>query len=90
MNLTRITRRFFNNPIKLRKLKETKPESYLKTQTDTNPHIKEEIFDEIELITFNKQEYVRGLREDEKPMPISPAFGPISMDGKRYYFNVVL
>jgi hypothetical protein len=56
-------------------IKKITPESFIKT----TPIQKEsKIHDvEIKIEKFDKKTYVRGLAEDEKPIPISPKLGPI-------------
>lgn len=56
-------------------IKKTTPESFIKTipiqkeQKITDFEIKVEVFD--------KKNYVRGLGEEEKPIPVSAKLGPI-------------
>ena len=67
------------------KIKQSTKESYLITQKDTKSHYKKEYFDELDIKVYKKLDYKRGLREDEKPLPISPIFGPLKVDSKNIY-----
>jgi hypothetical protein len=56
-------------------LKKFTPETYL----ETKPIIKESKINDVDIKieVFEKRSYIRGLAEDEKPIPVSPKIGPI-------------
>jgi len=58
-------------------LKQDKPEEYLKVQPLHKPEIIKDGPIPINIEKFDKKSYVRGLTEDEKPIPTSPILGPM-------------
>jgi len=58
-------------------LKQEKPETYLKAQPLEKPEIIKDATSPINIEKFEKKSYVRGLEEEERPIPISPILGPM-------------
>ena len=67
------------------KIKQQTYENSIEFQKDTKPHIDQSFFEELNIKKFNKKEYVRGLGDDEVPIPISPKFKPVKAYGINTY-----